>query len=501
MEEEIKNEEITQSEVVQTTQTTDETTEEETKVVEERYVDIDLYINEVHYVGRVRIDEDGVFLLDDGLLKTINENDTNVYHHGRQVTNVLSAILGRAHHDAFEKYDDEKYIENYIKCDYSGWYGEEGEMVELENGDYCFRRLAIEWNDEYYYRWECSEHSIRRSDGDEDYIWAPDTYWGDRPYCECCGCYIEDDSDYYGNGECVYCHEDDESVIEDYGISHDHEPVLFGDYKDERTFAGLGFELEVDCDYENQHNNEETASNLCSACDLAEDEMRYAHDGSLDNGFECISQPHTVKAFWEKQNSWRKMLAYLSRNGYKSHDAGTCGLHVHVSRNMFGSSQSEQERAIAKVYTFFDENWEDIVKISRRRDFGYCEKNRPYGSDVESSKNKYETWTKSMKKSVARGHYVALNNANCRTFEYRLGRGTLNAWSFFAWIDFVITITKNARRINIEKVCSNDLLSWLGGIKESTAKYIYKRGAFRKEMLALFPNIEWETDLTDSSES
>ena len=85
------------------------------------------------------------------------------------------------------------------------------------------------------------------------------------------------------------------------------------------------------------------------------------------------------------------------------------------------------------------------------------------------------------------------------TFEYRLGRGTLNSWSFFSWIDFVITLTRNARRINIEKVTSNDLLSWLGGIKESTAKYIYKRGAFRNEMLALFPNIEWETDLTESN--
>lgn len=95
-------------------------------------------------------------------------------------------------------------------------------------------------------------------------------------------------------------------------------------------------------------------------------------------------------------------------------------------------------------------------------------------------------------------HYVALNNGNYHTFEYRLGRGTLNAWSFFAWIDLVLTITKNARRITIEKVTSNDLLSWLGGIRESTAKYIYKRGAFRDAMKALYPAVEWESDLTDN---
>jgi hypothetical protein len=62
----------------------------------------------------------------------------------------------------------------------------------------------------------------------------------------------------------------------------------------------------------------------------------------------------------------------------------------------------------------------------------------------------------------------------------------------------MLTITKNARRITINKVNSNDIVSWLGGIKESTAKYIYKRGAFRPAVLALYPSIEWETDLTDN---
>jgi hypothetical protein len=168
---------------------------------------------------------------------------------------------------------------------------------------------------------------------------------------------------------------------------------------------------------------------------------------------------------------------------------------------MFGKTKAVQDSAIAKVYTFFDDNWEDIVKVSRRRSFHYCNKNNlcsdDYDAVSEGKTTKYECWKKVAK--YAGGHGVALNNSNTATFEYRLGRGTLNAWSFFSWIDFVLTITKNAKRITVEKVNTNDILSWLGGISESTAKYIYKRGAWQKEMVALYPNIEWEQDLIDNN--
>ena len=244
-------------------------------------------------------------------------------------------------------------------------------------------------------------------------------------------------------------------------------------------------------------DNYDTAQNLCEECGLEENEMRYAYDGSLNYGFECISQPHTVKDFWDKADKWRKMLSYLSGRGYESHNPGTCGLHVHVSRTMFGSNQEEQDKAIAKVYTFFD-NWDDLVKVSRRRDTGYCAKNHMPDTVSREKGTKYNKWKKSINTLNAMGHYVALNNRNTATFEYRLGRGTLNAWSFFSWIDLMLTITKNARRITVNKVNSNDVVSWLGGIRESTAKYIYKRGAFRQAVLALYPSIEWETDLTDN---
>ena len=459
-------------------------------------VEIDVTINEKRYNGIVSIGLDDCH--DINLHNLLEDYDEWAYYDDTTVCKVCHILAGEALWNAGEGFD-----EDIVTCCETGWHADVEFMTHLSNGNWAFESLTWYFDDwdEYVLFSETSEHECRDCDGYRHYVRAPDSWWDDRCYCECCDCYIEDDDDYFGDyNECRWCYEEDEGrIIEGYSESHDNEPIYFGDYEDEDSFVGLGFELEVDCDSSHQRYNEETAKNLCSESGLEEDEMRFAHDGSLSYGFECISQPHTVKDFWSKQGKWQKMLKYLSSKGYKSHDPGTCGLHVHVSRGMFGSSKDLQDRAIAKVYTFFDENWEDIVKVSRRRSFSYCHKNELYDRDLcdiqEGKTTRYECWKK--KSKCEGGHGVALNNSNRYTFEYRLGRGTLNSWSFFSWIDFVLTLTKNAKRITVGKVETNDVVSWLGGISESTAKYIYKRGAFQNAILALFPSIEWEQDLIE----
>jgi hypothetical protein len=464
------------------------------EVPEDKTVQLDLIINSIRYAGMaiVHPDErvDLSSIIDDDYSKQARFCGVNLV----PVRDVLRAYaLNLA-----------GYKEHIGTCSYSLLTAPIDRLIVLHDGRKCFPELAEEWQGEFYYMYDGSRRTRRFDDGEVNTFWAPDEYWQDLYYCNNCDCYVDYDH-YHGDDLCETCyeelHENDTApigVIESYGESHEHKPILFGEYKSEEEFQGLGFELEVDTTDDEDPDNYDAAQNLCGACGLEEDEMRYAHDGSLNYGFECISQPHTVKDFWDKADKWRRMLSYLADRGYESHNPGTCGLHVHVSRTMFGANQEEQDKAIAKVYTFFDDNWDDLIKVSRRRDTGYCAKNK-LSANVESEKGtKYNKWRKSIKGENAMGHYVALNNRNKATFEYRLGRGTLNAWSFFSWIDLMLTITKNARRITINKVNSNDIVSWLGGIKESTAKYIYKRGAFRPAVLALYPSIEWETDLTDN---
>lgn len=479
------------------------TTEEVTEDVTRKEVAVDVVVYVIRYSGVAVITEDGNGSRTVDISNICNDEDitrTYVYYNNNALCTLGSLLECEALYQG--GFAEEEDIET---CGVTGYHYYRDSMSWVDDEEYyAFSDLTF-----YFEPWsrtvlmsDCETHTVRDSDGDTFEFTAPGAWFNGRYYCEECNCYLEEGDDYMGDGLCRWC-ADEDKVIEHYCESHEHTPILFGEYKDRESFAGLGFELEVDCNSEQHRHNNEVASGLCSACGLKEDEMRYAEDGSLDYGFECISQPHTVKAFWEKQESWRKMLSYLSRKGYTSHDAGTCGLHVHVSRTMFGSTEEEQNKAIAKVFTFFEESWDDIVKISRRENFYYCKKNTLLEYDYIDIENgritKLKAWEKRSKDERAKGHYVALNNANHHTFEYRLGRGTLNAWSFFSWIDFVLTVTKNAKRITVGKVNTNDVVSWIGGIKETTARYMYKRGAFRKEVLSLFPEIEWETDLNDNN--
>lgn len=461
----------------------------------DKTVQIDVTANRIRYAGTAIVHPDrGV-----DLSNIIDEEDLDgrqVYHEDTYICSLKTLLLATARYAAG--------LTDYAKCEITGYILPDWDIVTLEDGRICAEPLAKEFQGEYYLASQGTRENVHDENGCNT-RWAPEWYWREEMHwCDHCQCYVSSD-DYYGNGVCRFCHEEDTNeapvgVIEGYCDSHEHTPVLFGEYESEEKFQGLGFELEVDTSEEDDDlDNYGTARHLCEECGLEENEMHYAHDGSLNYGFECISQPHTVKAFWDRAPKWRRMLSYLSARGYESHNPGTCGLHVHVSRTMFGDTEDEQDKAIAKVYVFFDENWDDLVKVSRRKDTGYCGKLSMNSAIAQKKATKYNKWKENVKINKSQNHYVALNNGNKATFEYRLGRGTLNAWSFFSWIDLMLTITKNAKRITVNKVNTNDIVSWLGGIKESTAKYIYKRGAFRQAVLSLYPSIEWETDLTDNS--
>lgn len=358
--------------------------------------------------------------------------------------------------------------------------------------------LVEEFEGEKYFKPYFQNIKLKHHDGTITPMRAPRDFYDNFYFCETCGCYIEDSADYYGSDMCIWCHDDymKNHPIQDYCESHHQKIYYYGASED--NFAGLGFELEVENSNNGSSGHNKIASEIIDRCGFDTHELRYAWDSSVSDGFEIISMPHTVRDFWDKTQKWETMLKFLDEKGYYSHNGGHCGLHVHVSRLMFGKTEEEQDRAIAKVFTFFDENWDELVKVSRREYFGYCDKNKLSPllcGRYDPIKKKYNLWRKNAKGDG--GHGNALNDRNKATFEYRLGRGTLNAWSFFSWIDLVITITKNARRINVDKICSNDLVSWLGGIKETTAKYIYKRGAFKSTMLTLYPSIAWETDLVE----
>ena len=377
-------------------------------------------------------------------------------------------------------------------------------------GDYILKSNAYLYNDKYYVD---NEHIDINYKYDEDSDGESVTETLNLPrsvvnhcfyYCDDCHNYV--DIDNYNDEKycCKWC-EAYRGTIENYGYSHTHNdfPLYFTTDNNNKVisslnvddFSGLGFELEVQ-NYKQSINHNKVAYHLIKKSGLLPNELRYAWDGSVNRGFEIISQPHTIKAFYAQKDKIVNMLNYLVSLGYTSHERGECGLHIHISRRFFGKTQDIQDSVIAKIMAFYDNNWNDIVRVSRREYFGYCSKNQKHTTFNKKGyiDSKYDSWKKHCK-CHSGSHGVALNNGNSNTFEFRLGRGTLNPLSFFAWFDFTLTLCKNAKRITVEKINSNDKLSFLAGISETTARYMYKREAFTNEIIKLFPSIAWDNNI------
>ena len=116
---------------------------------------------------------------------------------------------------------------------------------------------------------------------------------------------------------------------------------------------------------------------------------------------------------------WKAVLTRLKTLSYLSHQAGTCGLHIHVNRTSLGETYETQEETITRILFFFEKHWEELLKFSRRTNrqleqwaarYGYKDKPRDILDHAKNGGNN--------------GRYSCVNLYNCNTFEFRIFRGT-----------------------------------------------------------------------------
>lgn len=227
---------------------------------------------------------------------------------------------------------------------------------------------------------------------------------------------------------------------------------------DGRNFSGIGVELEVDQSGERDDMSEMTVK-------LLNEEVYCKHDGSLDKGFEIITYPHTYESF--KKMNWEHTMRELVLNGYRSHDSGNCGLHVHVSRDKFTRD------TLAKIIYFYEKWWDDILMFSRRS----ADRADRWASKYMSTASLEYCYTVVDKYNDKNNHswrYHAVNLQKHATVEFRLMRGTLNYKTFMSSIEFVLKIVENASRVTD----IDNLSQWLDGLSDDCIAYMKKRGCF-----------------------
>lgn len=227
------------------------------------------------------------------------------------------------------------------------------------------------------------------------------------------------------DGWCMSCHR------RHYVLPYHHdEPMLtFHGDSHNNTIPYLGVELEVAYGGEDDRHVGEVLPLINTDDDIF---MYCMHDSSLDDGFENITQPATLEYHYSMKDKYKAVFKKLRDLGYLSHDTSCCGMHVHVGRQFFSSTE-EELGTLRNILLINEKFWNELLVFSRRvkQRMTYA---LPIDEDIDdyiadSNKSGSSTW-----------HHYVINYANENTIEFRIFRGTLNIETFYATLELVNNI-------------------------------------------------------------
>ena len=261
--------------------------------------------------------------------------------------------------------------------------------------------------------------------------------------CENCGRIIHNDSTYYLDDDyneeysyCEDCYEREKSrrYIHDYS------------YKPDPIFRGIGqryfgVELEID----NGGKDEENACELLDVANVDCENIYIKTDSSLSDGLEIVTHPMTLD-YHINSMPWNDICGTALNLDYRSHNTKTSGLHIHVNRSAFGSSIEEQEECIARILYFFESNWCELLRFSRRNSSQLNRWAKRYGWKETPADVLYDA------KNKCRERYTCVNITNYSTIEFRIFRGTLKYNTIIATLQLVDALCDEAMILSDEGI-------------------------------------------------
>ena len=213
----------------------------------------------------------------------------------------------------------------------------------------------------------------------------------------------------------------------------------------ENDIRYLGTEIEVELGGERDANAGWVVRNM-----PAKDGKPFvyvSHDGSLNSGFEIITQPATLGYHKALEEEYTNVFRWLVSKGYRGHESLNAGIHVHVNRAYFGNDE-EQEEAIANLLYLIEKYWDEIIIFSRR-DY---EKSKSYTQKIDDCYD-YDDYIRHFNKTGEHsGHYYALNITNANTIEFRMFRSTLNVNTYMCILELVDSLCKFVKTKTYEEI-------------------------------------------------
>lgn len=270
---------------------------------------------------------------------------------------------------------------------------------------------------------------------------------------------------------CQYCVEEHRSPIGCYHDFKEYGKIEFYGTEERSEAIHLGIELEVDTD----HRIDRTAVINRFKDDFG-DFLHYEEDGSLQYGWENITQPASLSYHLGIMDKYKNMFEILKEEDIRSHDTNSSGLHIHIDRAYFGN---KEDSSVSKLLYLFERFRNELMVFSRRTE--------TQANDWARSRKCSNTKSGWIKQAVKKSksyydhseRYYAVNLTNTETIEIRLFRGTLNAETFEATLKFtnrIAELCKNTSAVELSKMTFEDLLgddptiqSYWNRVKERSA--------------------------------
>jgi len=247
-------------------------------------------------------------------------------------------------------------------------------------------------------------------------------------YIECGDCGYE-----YAEDDGHTCEDDEESSnYSQYIHSYGYRPrPIFYPNAFEPYYLGIELEVEVCGD----HSRNDCAETVINALNHR---VYLKEDGSLSDGFEIVTHPHTLFAY-QNDIDW-DFLKQLSKLGVRSWNRNSCGLHVHVSRTAFyGESYAANEAHLVRFNKLIYDNQRQVERLAGRKNNHYA-----------SFEDKGKVIRKVKFGNQSSGRYSAVNMEPENTIEVRVFKGSLRKERVLSGVEFVAAAVEYTRNLKIQ---------------------------------------------------
>jgi len=416
------------------------------------------------------------FGIDRGVFNMKEKEISTCHKCGKDISPPSTAdwVAGTAFKYHGEVYCSDCFIDEFSKCFHCGGIFPKSQMTFEKGGKYC----GTCYNDLFGECPECANIFKR-----DDMVNVDGNLYCSRCYndlfsqCDRCHRDFREDDSIYVNGEtlcpdcahsCPSCGKKVEAPGEycslQCAISRNKDYPAYWQTRFVPSFQGrskrvFGVELEIDKGYDEDFTIEAIYTHAIDS-KTKQPLVLCKHDGSIDNGFEIVTEPCSLH-YHQNKFPWKTIIKIVKDRGYKSHGTKTCGLHVHINETSFGKTQLEQDAAIARLILMFDRLWAQMVKLSRRTGYQIDQWASQYLIDFEGDTENQNDLIKKIKSKSGESRYLCINLEHPNTVEFRLWRGTLHVPTIIATIQLCNLLSNMA--------CSSSVLQ-AAQMKWSTLK-------------------------------